>query len=436
MALLKALVLADPDNEEAQALQSAIRADVRRDLDDARALLDQSATGTKDDSKKYRKAAEIILLKTLYLDPENQEAKVLLQSARAMSGSNAAVITPLEKPQTRPVPPRVEAPQAAPVRKRPEPEPEPIHVSRTFDPPVGAARAETPVIEERTPYQEPSVYHEEKWDAPPQWDKPRASQAAHATPAEDEIPFTVAPPIFERKEEKKRSKVPIALAAAAVLGVGFAYKVFSGSSKATAKPAPAAVAKTESPARVDNSFSSSQPPLGSTPAPATSAPAPAAPVNTAPPAPVTPPTPPPAAPEVPPAAAAPATGKLAVSSPTSAEIYMGDKLLGSTPTTLELPPGRQRLEYRHGDLRTVVTHDIKANSTVTASVTFQVTVQINARPWAQVYVDGTPRRSLGQTPLSGITVPIGAVLIFENPGFESKTYRVTDKEAAIQVNFP
>jgi cytoskeletal protein RodZ len=424
MALTKALALADPGNQEAQALQNAIRADVRRDLDDARALLDQSATGTKEDSKKYRKAAEIILLKTLYLDSENQEAKVLLQSARALSGSaDKPVYTPPERSYTPPAPQVFEAPRVTTTKPEfQEPASSPIYTSRTIDPPrFEEPPVAAPLVEERSTYHEP-VKQEDKWDPPHQWEKPHAAE-------DDEVPFTVAPPIFEKREEKKgRGKLPIALAAVLVLGVGLAYRVYSGSSRRNAQPAPAA-AKTEAPARVDNTVSAPPQNPATTPPPAQT--------NAAPPAPVVVPTPAPAppAPE-PPAPAAPAMGKLAVSSPTSAEIFLDNKFIGSTPTTLELPPGRQRLEYRHGDLKTVVTHDIKANSTVTASVTFQITVQINARPWAQVSVEGPPRRSLGQTPLSGVIVPIGAVLTFENPGFESKTYRVTDKDTAIQVNFP
>src|SRR5262249_6938812 len=101
----------------------------------------------------------------------------------------------------------------------------------------------------------------------------------------------------------------------------------------------------------------------------------------------------PAPPAVPAANAPPVAemGKLSVTSPTTAEIYLGNRYLGSTPTTLQLPVGRQTLEYRHGDLRTVVTHTVKPGATTTTSVTFQVTVQINAKPWAQVSFDGTPR---------------------------------------------
>src|SRR5438874_5112035 len=105
-------------------------------------------------------------------------------------------------------------------------------------------------------------------------------------------------------------------------------------------------------------------------------------------------------------------GTLAVSSPISTEIYQGEKYLGSTPTTLDLPAGTYALEYRHGELRQTVTHIVKPKETTAAMVTFDVTVQINARPWAQVFIDGAQRRPLGQTPLSDVKVPIGSALVF------------------------
>jgi hypothetical protein len=130
------------------------------------------------------------------------------------------------------------------------------------------------------------------------------------------------------------------------------------------------------------------------------------------------------------------TGMLAVSSLLPADIYKNNKYLGSTPTTLKLPAGRQTLEYRHQDLRAVTTHNVKARQTATALITFETVVQINARPWAQVFLDGSTRRPLGQTPLSNVRIPIGGVLVFENPNFPAKNHRVTAKDTAIQVVFP
>jgi len=135
-------------------------------------------------------------------------------------------------------------------------------------------------------------------------------------------------------------------------------------------------------------------------------------------------------------AAAGATGFLAVSSLTSVEIYENGTYLGSTPVSLELNSGAHTLEYHHGNLRKTLTHMINGNETTKASIVFEVTVQVNSKPWARVFAEGTERKELGQTPMSSISVPIGAVLTFENPQFQAKKYRVTGNESGIQIVFP
>src|SRR5262245_7108157 len=129
-------------------------------------------------------------------------------------------------------------------------------------------------------------------------------------------------------------------------------------------------------------------------------------------------------------------GTLAVSSPTSVDIYMDDLYVGSAPVSLEISAGTHAVEYRHGNLRKRVTHVINSNETTRATITFDVTLQINAKPWADVFLDGIDRKPLGQTPLSGVRAPIGSVLVFENPGFQTKRYRVTGNETGIQIVFP
>src|SRR5688572_819762 len=78
------VLLADPGNAEANNLHEAILADIQRDLNDARALLEDSRSMTE--GQKYRKAAEIILLKILYIDSTHAEARELLSHARGSSG--------------------------------------------------------------------------------------------------------------------------------------------------------------------------------------------------------------------------------------------------------------------------------------------------------------------------------------------------------------
>jgi hypothetical protein len=129
-------------------------------------------------------------------------------------------------------------------------------------------------------------------------------------------------------------------------------------------------------------------------------------------------------------------GDLAISAAVPVEIYRGEEHLGSTPTTLQLPAGPQTLEYRYQGLRQVVTHTVVPQQTTTATIQFLIKVQINAKPWAQVFVDGSRLTPIGQTPLGDVSVPIGSVLVFQNPGYPDKRYRVTARDAAIQMTFP
>jgi hypothetical protein len=175
-----------------------------------------------------------------------------------------------------------------------------------------------------------------------------------------------------------------------------------------------------------------QPPIAETPLAVASV-SPVVPLKTPAPVPITLPRTAAAPPDVP---VAVGTGILAVSSSSSVDIYEKDTYLGSVPVSLELPAGEHTLEYRHGTLRKFVTHTINRNETAKAMVVFDVTVQVNSKPWSEVFLEGVERKDLGQTPLSGVRVPIGGVLVFEIPQFQAKRYRITGNESGIQVVFP
>ena len=70
-------------------------AQIQQDLNDARMLLEKS--GGQDEKKKYHKAAEIILIKTLHLDPENEKARALLQYARSAPAERARDVEMVER---------------------------------------------------------------------------------------------------------------------------------------------------------------------------------------------------------------------------------------------------------------------------------------------------------------------------------------------------
>jgi hypothetical protein len=129
-------------------------------------------------------------------------------------------------------------------------------------------------------------------------------------------------------------------------------------------------------------------------------------------------------------------GKLAISSPTSVDIYLGDQYIGAAPITIDISAGTYTFEYRHEDMVKSVTHVVNSNETTRAMISFDVPVQINAKPWADVFIEGTELKPLGQTPMSNVRVPIGGVLVFQNPKFPTKRYRVTGRESTIQIVFP
>jgi hypothetical protein len=132
----------------------------------------------------------------------------------------------------------------------------------------------------------------------------------------------------------------------------------------------------------------------------------------------------------------PPTGKLAVTSSRRVQIYSGERYLGSSPAVLEFPPGLQTLEYRYASGRQQITHMVRSNETTQVSIATDIVVKINAQPWAEVFVQDDQISSLGHTPLNNVRVPVGALLLFKNPRFADKTYRVMQNDTTIAVTLP
>ena len=356
-----------------------------RDLENARVLIEDSPW--RDNPQKYRKTAEGILRRILTFDPQNETAKLLLAKAEEPAPEAA-----------RPHQPVIPVVKAAPaVAAAPPPRPAPPA-------PVSAAPPRS------------------------QQDLSFVVQKIHNLPR-------------ETREKKPARRPPWGLLSIAAIGAGgglLLLLIQPTTSKSQYVPQTAVAAPVPAPVRVSEAVTAreavpvAQPAVVAEPAAAEAAAPAAAPAVATVPA----PQPSMVVKSELPAVAPIQTGTLAVSSPTTVDIYMGDQLVGSAPTTLSLPAGNQTVEYRHQDMRKTVTYVIKANETTTTMVTFDVPLQINARPWAQVSIDGPQRRSLGQTPLSDVRVPIGSLLIFENPNFPGKSYRVTGRETEIRMTFP
>ena len=74
--LVKAILLIDPENAEAQLMRSSIRMEMHLDLENARTLLRDAHL--KDRPQMYSEAGNTVLRKILSIDPESEEAKTLL----------------------------------------------------------------------------------------------------------------------------------------------------------------------------------------------------------------------------------------------------------------------------------------------------------------------------------------------------------------------
>jgi hypothetical protein len=129
-------------------------------------------------------------------------------------------------------------------------------------------------------------------------------------------------------------------------------------------------------------------------------------------------------------------GTLEINAQIPVDVYFREAYVGSTPVKFQLASGIQTLEFRYQDLRKTGSYVVKSNETLVATVVFEVMVQVNANPWAEVFIDASEPKRLGETPLSRMPLPVGSVLVFKNPKFPEKRYRVTGKEASIHMVFP
>jgi len=116
-------------------------------------------------------------------------------------------------------------------------------------------------------------------------------------------------------------------------------------------------------------------------------------------------------------AAGPLGGWLSVQSPFDVEIVEGADVIGSsTMSRVMLAAGRHDvvLANRSVGYQETKKIDVTAGRTTTLRVDPpQVSVSVNARPWAEILVDGA---SVGQTPIANLLVPVGSHdVVFRNP---------------------
>jgi len=129
----------------------------------------------------------------------------------------------------------------------------------------------------------------------------------------------------------------------------------------------------------------------------------------------------------PPVAEGPVSGWISVKAPFLIEIHEDGRLIGTTETDrLMLASGRHSLEFVNSSLGYRQTQAVQVVPGKVASVSVdlpQGSVNLNAAPWAEVWIDG---RRVGETPIGNLAVPIGPhEIVFRHPEFGEKKQAVS-----------
>jgi hypothetical protein len=134
------------------------------------------------------------------------------------------------------------------------------------------------------------------------------------------------------------------------------------------------------------------------------------------------------------AATTSAGGWLAVSAPLALTIREAGKVIGTTESDrLMLPAGDHALELVNDDVSFATKRTVKIEAGKTAVVRVDAPnglLNINAQPWAEVWVDG---QRIGETPIGNLSRPVGThEVVLRHPEFGERreTVVVTLKQPA------
>jgi hypothetical protein len=127
------------------------------------------------------------------------------------------------------------------------------------------------------------------------------------------------------------------------------------------------------------------------------------------------------------AAAGPPSGWVSIAAPFAMQVFEGDRLIGTTETDkIMVPAGRHTLEIVSEALSFRVRRVVQVQPGRTATVGIELpngTVNINAQPWAEVFVDNRP---VGETPIGNLSLPIGPhEVVFRHPQFGERRQAIS-----------
>jgi hypothetical protein len=123
----------------------------------------------------------------------------------------------------------------------------------------------------------------------------------------------------------------------------------------------------------------------------------------------------------------PVSGWVAIDTPVEVQLFEGGRLLGTSQTDrIMVSAGRHEIEIVNDTLGYRATRVVQVPPGKVAPVRLDLprgTVNLNALPWAEVWVDG---EKVGDTPLGNLAVPIGPhEIVFRHPQLGEQRHAVT-----------
>ncbi len=128
-----------------------------------------------------------------------------------------------------------------------------------------------------------------------------------------------------------------------------------------------------------------------------------------------------------PMAAGPQSGWISITAPFAMQVYEGGDLIGSTETDkILVTAGSHHLQIVNDTLGFKLSRNVNVPAGKVVPIGIELpngVVNINAAPWAEVFVDG---RAVGETPIGNLQLPIGPhEVVFKHPQFGERRQAVS-----------
>jgi len=131
-------------------------------------------------------------------------------------------------------------------------------------------------------------------------------------------------------------------------------------------------------------------------------------------------------------------GFVAVSAPIVVTVAENGRVIGTSENQIILTPGRHDLRLTNKELGYSATESVEITSGEVARLNVDPMghANINAAPWAEVFVDGV---RIGETPLANVAIRLGArEIVFKNPQYPERKQTITitaNATATLSVDF-